>query len=410
MDNPLSQTDSHVRAATEAVRPGLLERLLLRCLERLTVGRLTIDLPSGLHRTFGDPDSLPRASIRIHDIRTIFRMMISGDIGLAEGYMRGEWETPDLTALLLLGSRNMESLSGAVSENPVVTALNRIRHARRANTRRGSRRNIAAHYDLGNDFYGCWLDSGMAYSSALFEAPDETLAVAQRRKFLRLAEMLDLQPGDSILEIGCGWGGFAELAALEYGCTVVGLTLSQEQGKFSRDRMARAGLAGKVDIRIQDYRDVVGQFDKIVSVEMFEAVGQENWGTYFSVLDRCLKPGGRAALQSITIANGKFDTYRRSPDFIQRYIFPGGMLPSPERFKDAAGKAGMQVHDSFFFGASYAETLRRWNEAFRQNWPAIERLGYDERFRRMWHYYLCYCETGFEDGHVDVGQFVLGRR
>lgn len=410
MDNPLTQTDSHVRAATEAIRPGLLERLLLRCLERLTVGRLTIDLPSGLHRTFGDPDSLPRASIRIHDIRTIFRMMISGDIGLAEGYMRGEWETPDLTALLLLGSRNMESLSGAVSENPVVTALNRIRHARRANTRRGSRRNIAAHYDLGNDFYGCWLDSGMAYSSALFEAPDETLAVAQRRKFLRLAEMLDLQPGDSILEIGCGWGGFAELAASEYGCTVVGLTLSQEQAKFSRDRMVRAGLAGKVDIRIQDYRDVVGQFDKIVSVEMFEAVGQENWGTYFSVLDRCLKPGGRAALQSITIANGKFDTYRRSPDFIQRYIFPGGMLPSPERFKDAAGKAGMQVYDSFFFGASYAETLRRWNEAFRQNWPEIERLGCDERFRRMWHYYLCYCEAGFEDGHVDVGQFVLGRR
>lgn len=410
MENRLSETETHVRVAPATVRPGLMERLLLRCLERLSIGRLTVDLPSGLHGTFGDVEGAPRAAIRIKDFRTIFRMMISGDIGLAEGYMRGEWETPDLTALLLLGSRNMDALSGAVSENRVITVLNRIRHARRANTRRGSRRNIAAHYDLGNDFYGSWLDSGMSYSSALFETPDESIAIAQRRKFLRLAQKLDLKPGDRVLEIGCGWGGFAELAAAEFDCTVVGLTLSQEQAKFARDRMQRAGLTGKVDIRIQDYRDVDGQFDKIVSVEMFEAVGEENWDTYFSVLDRGLKPGGLAALQSIMIANEKFVSYRRNPDFIQRYIFPGGMLPSPERFSDAANRAGMQIHDTFFFGNSYAETLRRWSDAFRRNWPAIERLGYDERFRRMWHYYLSYCEAGFEDGHVDVGQFVIGRR
>jgi cyclopropane-fatty-acyl-phospholipid synthase len=410
MEDQLTGIQTRIGAGPAMERPGLLERILARSLEHVTEGRLTVEFPSGTRLTFGTADGSPRASVKIHDSRTILRVIASGDIGLAEGYMRGEWDTPDLTALLLLGARNADAIAGVISQSGIASVLNRIRHARRANTRRGSRRNIAAHYDLGNDFYAAWLDSGMAYSSALFDSPSESLPVAQRRKFIRLAERLNLRPGDRVLEIGCGWGGFAEIAASEYGCTVVGLTLSREQADFSRERMKRAGLSRNVDIRLQDYRDVDGQFDKIASVEMFEAVGVENWETYFRVLDQRLKPGGQAALQVITIADEKFESYRRNPDFIQRYIFPGGMLPSPERFADVAAREGMRIADRLFFGSSYAETLRRWEEAFRENWPAIEKLGFDERFRRMWHYYLSYCEAGFDEGKIDVGQFVLKRR
>jgi cyclopropane-fatty-acyl-phospholipid synthase len=226
---------------------------------------------------------------------------------------------------------------------------------------------------------------------------------------MRLAQQLDLRPGDRVLEIGCGWGGFAAIAASVYGCEVVGLTLSQEQATYARDRIARAGMAGSVEIRIQDYRDVEGQFDKIVSIEMFEAVGEENWATYFDVLHRCLVPGGHAALQVITIADDKYEFYRRNPDFIQRYIFPGGMLPSPEGFEKAVDAAGLLITDRLFFGACYAETLRRWAVAFQENWPAIKQHGFDERFRRMWLYYLCYCEAGFDTNQIDVGQFVIER-
>ncbi len=409
MENSLTRTRLHLETENIIGRPNLRERMLIRLFSRIRSGRLTVLFPSGVRRTFGRGIPFPHSQIRINDLRIVSRMLVAGDLGLAESFMDGDWETPDLTSLLSLGVANADVLNDAMAGIWITKVLNRIRHARRANTRKGSRRNIAAHYDLGNGFYRLWLDDSMSYSSGLFSSMDEPLAAAQRQKYLRLANKLDLRPGDRVLEIGCGWGGFAEIAAAEFGCKVVGLTLSTEQAAFARARMVAAGLAAEVDIRVQDYRDVSEEFDKIVSIEMFEAVGEDNWKTYFNVLDRCLKPGGRAALQSITIADEYFDGYRRNPDFIQRYIFPGGMLPSPSAFEQAVADAGLTISDSIYFGGSYAETLRRWDKAFRENWPAIEALGFDERFRRMWRFYLCYSEVGFDKGQIDVGQFVIER-
>jgi len=388
---------------------NLPERVLLRSLNKLRVGRLTVELPDAGHHTFGKIGAHPCATLRIRNARTIFRVLFGGDIGLAEGYLRGEWDTPDLTAFLALGALNADALRDTLSTSWVATLINRALHSLKANTHSGSRKNIVAHYDLGNDFYRLWLDGGMTYSSALFSSPNENMAVAQRRKYLRIIEQLDLRPGDKVLEIGCGWGGFAEIAAAEFGCNVVGLTLSVEQASYARERIAVAGLTESVDIRIEDYRDVQGKFDKIVSIEMLEAVGEENWPTYFDVLKRCLKDGGRAALQFITIANEKFDSYRRNPDFIQRYIFPGGMLPSPDAFERSIGEADLKITNAFYFGKSYAETLRRWALDFEKRWPEIEALGFDARFRRMWRYYLRYCEVGFDTNQTDVGQFIIER-
>jgi cyclopropane-fatty-acyl-phospholipid synthase len=250
----------------------------------------------------------------------------------------------------------------------------------------------------------------MSYSSGLF--PDLTIdhEVAQRNKYLRLAEQLDLKEGQTILEIGCGWGGFAEIAATEFKCKVVGLTLSKEQAIFAQDRMEKAQVSDLVDIRIQDYRDVQGDYDKIVSIEMFEAVGKEHWNNYFDVIKSRLKKGGKAAIQSITIADAFFDKYTKEPDFIQKYIFPGGVLPSPTAFNASLNDAELVVSDAYYFGKSYAETLRRWQQSFDSKWHNISSLGFDERFRRMWKYYLSYCEAGFESGHIDVGQFVINHK
>lgn len=292
----------------------------------------------------------------------------------------------------------------------MMSIVERLRHGLKANTRHGSRRNIAAHYDLGNSFYGHWLDETMTYSSAIFEDIGEPMVAAQRRKYMRLAEKLELTKGDSVLEIGCGWGGFAEIAAAEFGCQVVCLTLSNEQAAFARERMIRKGLNHLVEIRIQDYRDVEGSFDKIASIEMFEAVGEKYWPTYLNALHDLLKPGGRAGLQIITIEDDTFETYRRDPDFIQRYIFPGGMLPGKTALAAAVDTAALKITDSYYFGASYAETLRRWDEDFTDAWPKIEALGFDRRFYQMWHYYLCYCMIGFEHGTIDVGQFIIEHR
>jgi len=388
---------------------GVCESLLIRLLRRLRVGSLRVELPSGTRQSFEGPESGPTAAIRINNPSLVFRLLASGDLGFAEAYMDGDWDTPDLQAILMLGACNSVALSDTLAPSALFNALNRLRHRLRANTRHGSRRNIAAHYDLGNAFYGLWLDDTMSYSAGIFDTLDERHEDAQRRKYLRLADALDLHPGDRVLEIGCGWGGFAEIAAAEYGCHVVGLTLSREQAEFARARMARAGLADHVDIRIEDYRDVGGHFDKIVSIEMFEAVGAENWQTFFEVVKQRLVSGGRAAMQVISIADDAYDHYRRNPDFIQRYIFPGGMLPSPSAFAGAVNRSGLSITDRFFFGASYAESLRRWDDAFQAHWPAIKTLGFDERFHRMWRYYLRYCEVGFDSGQIDVGQYVIER-
>lgn len=393
-------------------RPGLFgfrEWLFGHWFSGIQRGQLTVVFPSREQRTFAGAEPGPHAMLEIYDMRLVSRMLRGGDLGFAESYMAGEWDTPDLAALLRLGCLNDDTVSGALSKSWMANLLGRLRHARRANTRRGSRRNIAAHYDLGNDFYRLWLDETMTYSSAVFADMSEPIVPAQQRKYRRLAKKLDLQPDDRVLEIGCGWGGFAEIAAAEFGCRVVGLTLSREQAAHARTRMTRLGVADAVDIRLQDYRDVTSTFDKIVSIEMFEAVGERHWPAFFKALNDRLVLGGRAALQIITIDDDKFAGYRRNPDFIQRYIFPGGMLPSPEAFDAAAKRGGFDVRDAYFFGTSYAESLRRWDHAFRENWPEIAKVGFDERFRRMWHYYLRYCEVGFDHGTIDVGQFLLER-
>ena len=383
------------------------EAIILRWLRKIERGHFTIEFPSGARYILQGLEPEPVANLKIHDFRTLYRLLAGGDTGFAEGYMAGEWETSDLAALLRFGTANEDALSGTLGKHWVMSVVERLRHGLRANTLNGSRRNIAAHYDLGNSFYGQWLDETMTYSSAIFEDVSESMVVAQRRKYMRLAEKLELTKGDCVLEIGCGWGGFAEIAAAEFGCKVVCLTLSNEQAAFARERMVRKGLSHLVEIRIQDYRDVEGSFDKIASIEMFEAVGEKYWPTYLKALHHRLKPGGRAGLQIITIEDDTFETYRRNPDFIQRYIFPGGMLPGKTRLAAAIDTASLKITDSYYFGASYAETLRRWDEDFTDAWPKIEALGFDQRFYLMWHYYLCYCMIGFEHGTIDVGQFVI---
>jgi cyclopropane-fatty-acyl-phospholipid synthase len=379
-------------------------------LNRIQIGKLKVQFPSGAEKIFSGSIDGPTALIQIHKLNLVRRLIISGDIGLAESFMAEEWDTPNLTALIRLGELNEKALGNAATPSKLMRLFNRLRHGRRANSRRGSKKNIAAHYDLGNHFYSNWLDKSMSYSSGLF--PDLTIdhEAAQRNKYLRLAEQLDLKEGQTILEIGCGWGGFAEIAATEFKCKVVGLTLSKEQAIFAQDRMEKAQVSDLVDIRIQDYRDVQGDYDKIVSIEMFEAVGKEHWNNYFDVIKSRLKKGGKAAIQSITIADAFFDKYTKEPDFIQKYIFPGGVLPSPTAFNASLNDAELVVSDAYYFGKSYAETLRRWQQSFDSKWHNISPLGFDERFRRMWKYYLSYCEAGFESGHIDVGQFVINHK
>ena len=391
-------------------RPVFWEALLDKWLSRIEAGELTAVFPSNFQKVYSGGQVGPTADIQINSWKLVPRLLLSGDMGLAESFLSGEWETSNLTQLILLGDINERALGNAVTPSKFINLIEKLRHQRRDNSKRGSRRNIAAHYDLGNEFYSHWLDNTMSYSSALFTDFGEELEVGQNRKYQRLAKALKLKEGDQVLEIGCGWGGFAEIAAKEYKCNVVGITLSNEQAKFAQKRMKENQLSNLVDIRIEDYRDVQGSFDKIVSIEMFEAVGEEHWRNYFETIKTRLKPGGLAGIQSITIANEFFETYKRRPDFIQKYIFPGGILPSEDKLNNAVSSAGLKILDDYYFGKSYAETLRRWQSTFEQKWDDIKNLGFDEKFQKMWRYYLSYCEAGFETGHINVGQFLIGSK
>ncbi|MGC8524149.1 MAG: class I SAM-dependent methyltransferase [Acidibrevibacterium sp.] len=387
--------------------------LLARALGRIAAGTLTVILPGGARVRHVGPEPGPDAVLVLHRWRALRRLATGGDIGFAEAYIDQDWSSPDPVALLDLAARNTARIPGASGGPWPVRLWHRLRHLARANSRAGSRRNIMAHYDLGNDFYAQWLDPGMSYSSGIYTDPAVDpvagLEAAQTEKQDQVLALLDLRPGQHALEIGCGWGGLAERIAAA-GARVTGLTLSPAQLHYATLRLAQAGLAPRADLRLQDYRDVDGRFDRIVSVEMIEAVGERYWPIYFETLRARLAPRGVAVLQAITIADAWFKDYRRGTDFIQHAIFPGGMLPSPETIAALAQRHGLAVRARQSFGDSYALTLAAWRARFHTAWPAIAAMGFPPRFRRLWDYYLAYCEAGFRAGRVDVGLWRLEPR
>lgn len=389
--------------------PGAFRTALRVAAENWAVGSLSFILPSGKRLDIAGKTPGPSAVIQVHDYRFVRRAFASGDIGFAEGFIAHEWDTPDLTAVLEAFSLNFDRLHDLVEGNIVMRAINALLHLFNRNDRKGSRKNIHAHYDLGNAFYSRWLDAGMTYSSALFETPGQSLADAQTAKYAALARTINLQADHHVLEIGCGWGGFAEFVAKEVGARVTGITISQAQADFARKRLFEMGLAEQADIQLIDYRDVQGRYDRVASIEMFEAVGEEYWPTYFGKINAVLAPGGRAGLQIITIRDELFEHYRTHTDFIQRYVFPGGMLPSETRLKAETTRAGLEWGDIHRFGQNYADTLAQWAVRFEAGWDDIARLGFDDRFRRLWRFYLSYCEAGFRTERTNVIQLGLSK-
>jgi cyclopropane-fatty-acyl-phospholipid synthase len=407
-----------VQTSTLSAAPSLppsapaAARAVSSLLGRLSVGQLDVQWPDGTMQRFGSTErGGPHGAIRLRNWNVCSAALRSGDIGFAESFIAGDWHTPDLAALLRVFVANRSAIEDVFYGSWWGALLYRIKHLANRNSRRGSKKNIHAHYDLGNSFYRLWLDETMNYSSAWFDGDcARELPDAQRAKVMRALDECGLQPGQRLLEIGCGWGAVAEAAARERGAQVVGVTLSSEQLAWARERMAAAGVAERADLRLQDYRDIAdAPFDAIASIEMFEAVGREYWPGFFATLRDKLKPGGRACIQTITIRDDLFERYVSGTDFIQQYIFPGGLLPSPGEFRKAACGAGLEVCNEIAFGADYAETLRRWRERFLSEEARVRRIGFDTRFMRTWEFYLAYCEAAFAEGNTDVMQFTLRR-
>lgn len=410
--NDMTKDPIHLDATTVDQHLGGLPffaKQAFRYATKIETGTLTVSLPDGRRFVFGGKYSGPNPEMIVHDYDFARRLVTSGDIGVAEAFLRGQWETKDLTEFLRLFCANHAMIATMLDKNPAARVFQLFKHWLNRNTKSGSKRNIHAHYDLGNAFYSRWLDKTMTYSSALYTPETKDLADAQHAKYAALARESAIAPSHNVLEIGCGWGGFAEFAAKEIGCNVTGLTISQEQFNFAKERMFKQGLNEKVEIKLLDYRDETGLYDRIASIEMFEAVGEKFWPVYFSKLAERLKSGGVAGLQVITIQDRFFEGYRREIDYIRRYIFPGGMLPSPSIMKKLGEKVGMSIKNERIFGVDYADTLAEWRDRFRAAWPELAPLGFDERFRRMWEYYLAYCEAGFREGNIDVRQIVYAK-
>ncbi len=388
--------------------PGhsLTRRLLRWATKDIACGQLTIETPQGSVIEFTGRHPGQKAQLKINSWRFLWRLFLSWDVGFSESYLADEWSSPDLPALLRFMSINT-NMGKSLRELRLQGAIRRLRHALNRNTRRGSRRNIATHYDLGNAFYAQWLDSSMTYSSGLYSENHQALPEAQQAKLERVAELLDLSGGEHVLEIGCGWGGLAETLAVQHDCSITGLTLSSEQLTYARDRINQSSARDRCEFLLQDYRDAKGTFDRIVSIEMLEAVGEAYWTVYFETLRARLKKDGVAVLQVITIGANHFESYRRNPDFIQRCIFPGGMLPTVGIIAERACSAGLQIVSQQFFSDSYARTLVDWRLRFKKSWPLIEPMGFDARFKRMWDYYLAYSQAGFETGVVNVGLYKI---
>lgn len=381
-------------------------RLIIKMLANLQHGALHLELPDGKSAHFGD-NSYP-VTLRLHNWSLFDAVIKSGDIGFAETYIDGSWTTDNLTGLIMLFIHNRESVESLIYGKWWGNLLYRVRHLFNRNSRSGSKKNIHAHYDIGNNFYQLWLDPSMTYSSALFSnGQHDNLQQGQLTKYRRILQQLNVAAGERVLEIGCGWGGFAEIATKEGGAHVSGVTLSTEQLEFAHQRMQDHGVHKQTDLKLMDYRDLNDQFDAIASIEMFEAVGEAYWPTYFECVARNLKSGGRACIQTIVIADELFERYRTGTDFIQQYIFPGGMLPSPSVFRAQAAKQGLQVKEEISFGLDYARTLAEWRDGFHKNLNEIKQLGFDERFQRTWEFYFGYCEAGFRADSINVMQFTL---
>ena len=400
----------HKKGVSLPLKSGYSTKTILSLLSQLKNSYLKATLPNGQVREFGDKASSLQADIQIFDWNVFKRLISHGDIGFAESYIRGDWDSSNLKTILELAIRNRTILDKAIYGTWLGSIFYRVKHWLRDNSKSGSRKNIHAHYDLGNAFYSLWLDPSMSYSSAWFsEGAKQALGDAQKAKIQRILSCLETNPGDHILEIGCGWGGVMEEALLS-GRSITGLTLSTEQKVFAENRLQSIEAATSkphFEVRLQDYRDCQEQFDGIASVEMFEAVGEKHWPQYFETIAKCLKFGRKACIQTIVIADDLFERYRHSTDFIQQYVFPGGMLPSRDSFKAAAAKAGLQIENEFAFGADYAKTLCIWRDNFNQKLQEIRELGFDETFIRLWNFYLMYCAAGFSERNIDVVQFTL---
>lgn len=387
-------------------------RLAMMAISKLHYGRLEVTLPDGRQMVSIGKEPGPSADIQIHRPRMARRCVMGGNVALGETYMDEDWSTRDLAKLLLLLHMNEDYVEGSISKHWWFKLYMKYHQWRTENTKRGSRKNISYHYDLGNDFYREWLDKSMTYSSAYFEPenPSKDLTQGQMSKYQKIADLINAGPNSKILEIGCGWGGFAEYVARHRQSKVTGVTLSAEQLEFAQRRVFEAGLAGRVELRLQDYRDIPeNDFDGVASIEMFEAVGESYWPSYFQKVRDALKPGGKAALQIITIEDHLFDSYRRGTDFIQRFIFPGGLLPSRQALLRETSAADLEWRDIKGFRLDYADTLAQWRETFLARWYKIQPMGFDERFKRMWEFYLAYCEAGFRTGHIDVVHLALQR-
>ncbi|MGF1474178.1 MAG: class I SAM-dependent methyltransferase [Geminicoccaceae bacterium] len=402
-----TQPPAHLVGADQVPRP--LRGLLATVSSRFRYGTLELTLPNDQKLVFEGSEDGPRADLSLASWRPLRRFLTGGALGFSESYLDGDWSTSDLPTLLYILTLNEDAAADHWHGRGIGMLVRRIAMAFNRNTKRGSRRNIYAHYDIGNQFYQRWLDPTMTYSSALFDREHNDLAAAQSAKYEHLRQKLDVRPGQRLLEIGCGWGGFAEHIAKTIGAKVTAITISKAQHDFAAERIQKAGLNDRVQIELRDYRDVEGRYDGIASIEMFEAVGEEYWPTFFGKVRNCLTESGRAALQIITIADRYFEVYRRTPDFIQTHIFPGGMLPSPSVLQDQARRAGLTLAGSTEFGQSYSDTLRRWSDSFNTRWTEVQALGFDDRFRRMWNFYLASCAAAFKSRTTDVTQLSLVR-
>ncbi|MEW9918823.1 class I SAM-dependent methyltransferase [Marimonas sp. MJW-29] len=373
-------------------------------------GRIDFILPDGRHFRAEGANPGHVAELHIHSNDLFARLIREGDLGFCDAYLDGDWSTPDLQAFMDLVHDRNETIYDGFPGMGLVRRFEQLRFWLQRNSKKQARKNISYHYDLGNDFYGLWLDDTMTYSSALFEKnAQQSLEAAQTAKYKSMVDQMGVKPGDHVLEIGCGWGGFAEYAAKERGLKVTGLTISEEQFKYARERIEKAGLSDMVEFKLQDYRDERGHYDGIASIEMFEAVGEKYWPVYFDTVRERLKPGRSATLQIITVDHARWDVYKRGVDFIQKYIFPGGMLPSPKVLREQIERAGLVVEKSIEFGKSYDITLRRWHDTFNDKWDQIRALGFDDRFRRMWNFYLTSCAATFDSGNCDVTQITIRR-